>query len=85
MDFFAVRRARIRAEFAYLYPELVPAVWMSARKASNLVRAADRRKQRPRLPGARVLSDRHFEFRGGTPDRQQLTGNWIPRTVARAS
>ena len=85
MDFFAVRRARIRAEFAYLYPELVPDIWMSARKAANLVRAADRRKRRLRAVGARVLSDRHFEFRGGSPSRQELTGVWTPRAIARAS
>jgi hypothetical protein len=30
MDFFDVRRARVRPPFAGLYPGVLPRVWMSA-------------------------------------------------------
>ena len=66
MDFFTVRRARVRPEFASLYPELVQGVWMSAARAARLVRQADPAQQRVQACGCRrILCDLHFEFRGG--------------------
>jgi len=79
MDFFDVRRARVRARFAGLYPEVLPGVWMSASKIVQLVRSADQRCVREMILGSRVLSDVHFEFRGGRRSRQQRTGEWTPR------
>ena len=77
MNLFEVRRARVRAEFAWLYPEIVPGVWMSARKAAQLVRRSPRPDRRP--SGERVLPDTHFEFRGGRRSRQAASGVWTPR------
>jgi hypothetical protein len=79
MDFFDVRRARVRPRFAGLYPAVLPGVWMSARKVAQLVRSADQPCGREVIPGSRMLSDVHFEFRGGRRSRQQRTGEWTPR------
>lgn len=66
MDFFIVRRARARPEFAPLYPELVPGVWVSAGRAARLIRQADPTQQRVHACGCRrLMCEAHFEFRGG--------------------
>lgn len=80
MNFFEVRRARVRPEYAELYPEIVPGVWMSAKKAAQVVRRS-RKSGRSEAPGTRVLPDLHFEFRGGSRGRQYLTGLWTQRDV----
>jgi hypothetical protein len=65
-----VREARLREEYAHLYPGLEPGVWESAAVLSDRVLAC-----RLLLPsGGFVLSDRaltngHFEFRGGSAAR----------------
>jgi hypothetical protein len=84
MNLFAVRRARVRAEFAWLYPELAPGVWMSARKAARLVRQ-NRERHALRQAGPRALPELHFEFRGGERNRQTITGIWSPRSQELAS
>ena len=63
-----VREARLRPEYAHLYPMLEPGAWASAALTAERV-AASRLLQ---LVDAyvfhdRVLTDAHFEFRGGTP------------------
>jgi hypothetical protein len=62
----ARREARLRPEFAALYPGLRPDVWYSAAWLSA--------RQFARTPCdgvsseiASILSDQHFEFRGGRP------------------
>ena len=88
MAFFDVRRARVRPEYARLYPEIVPGVWMSARRATRLVRRQGPREEcsRQGCCGGRVLCEVHFEFRGGRSGRQYLTGEWTQRSApARAS
>ncbi|HYC30721.1 MAG TPA: hypothetical protein VEB59_00450 [Gemmatimonadales bacterium] len=79
MAFFDIRRVRVRPEFAHLYPEVAPDVWLSARRVTRLVR----RRRGPRIlfPGHRVLSELHFEFRGGARGRQYLTGAWLERVT----
>jgi hypothetical protein len=62
----ARREARLRPEFAALYPGLRPDVWYSAAWLSA------RQFARTRCDGvaseiASMLSDQHFEFRGGRP------------------
>lgn len=80
MNFFDVRRARVRPEFAELYPEIAPGVWMSARHATRLVRQRGPREQcNQGCARGRVLCEVHFEFRGGSRGRQYLTGTWTPR------
>lgn len=61
----AVREARLRPEWAHLYPGLEPEVWVVAAELVPLV-------LRHRLQGQptweftqRILVDEHFEFRGG--------------------
>ena len=61
-----IREARLKPEFAALYPEVEPDTWLPASVA------AARRAARIRLNGeakslARVLNPEHFEFRGGRP------------------
>jgi hypothetical protein len=83
MDFFEVRRARVRPGAAGMYPEVVPGVWMSASKAAQLVRSANRRKRREVVIGRRMLSDAHFEFRGGKRGEQHRAGQTMPRVGCR--
>jgi hypothetical protein len=80
MAFFDTRRARVRPQFASLYPEIVPGVWVSARHATQLVRRRGPREQcSPDCARGRVLCEVHFEFKGGRRGRQYLTGEWLPR------
>lgn len=82
MNLFSVRRARVPPEFAWLYPEIEPGVWVNARKVAAWVRKADVEKRREHgCDRGRVLCDVHFEFRGG-PSALQF---WIPRTLRRDS
>ena len=67
-----MREARLRPEFAGLYPVVEPGVWMAA---SDLGRqllwwhlTAGRAPE-----GERLMSQEHFEFRGGT----QRNGAWV--------
>ena len=79
MDFFVVRRVRVRPEYASLYPEMVPGVWISAAKAARLIRQADPAQQRVQGCGCRrLLCEAHFEFRGG-PRRLAPSGARQPR------
>ena len=79
MDFFVVRRVRVRPEFASLYPELVPSVWMSAAKAARLIRQADPMQQRVQdCSCRRIMCEIHFEFRGGCR-RHAAPTTWRPR------
>jgi hypothetical protein len=58
-----VRECRLRPEFALLYEELTPDVWMPAREwADRLVVRA--RKARLLSIDQRTLDPSHFEFRG---------------------
>jgi hypothetical protein len=79
MDFFVVRRVRVRPEFASFYPELVPGVWMSATKAARLIRQADPTQQRVHgCACRRLMCEIHFEFRGGAR-RPERAGAWRSR------
>jgi hypothetical protein len=67
------REARLRKEFAPLYPGLKPGVWY---KASWL---SARQFARVRCDGradsmASVVKESHFEFRGGRPRRRRGPG-----------
>ena len=66
----ATREARLKPEFAYLYPGLAPGVWY---KASWL---SARQFAREPCDGvassiARMVDESHFEFRGGRPRNEQ--------------
>jgi len=67
---FMLREARVRPEFAHLYPMLEPGAWAAAALVAEKV-AAIRLLQLEDtyVFHDRVLTDAHFEFRGGTPRR----------------
>jgi hypothetical protein len=59
-----IREARLRPEYAELYPGLEPGVWLAATTVGqqlllwHLATAATPQ-------GERLMADEHFEFRGG--------------------
>lgn len=62
----SAREARLKSEYAHLYPGLEPGVWYRAAWLSA--------RQFARLPCdgeaesiARMVDEHHFEFRGGRP------------------
>jgi hypothetical protein len=61
------REARLKPEFAYLYPPLEPGRWASAAlMADQVVAWLLRQPDRGYIAPERVLRSEHFEFRGGT-------------------
>jgi hypothetical protein len=64
-----VREARLKAEFAHLYPPLDPGRWEpAAAMADRIVAWLLRQPDRGYMAPQRVLRSDHFEFRGG-PDQ----------------
>ena len=64
-----MREARLRPEFADLYPTLTPGQWEPAARIAEVVLARFLLSQISEVPlEDRVLDERHFEFRGETPD-----------------
>jgi hypothetical protein len=62
----AQREARLMAKYVELYPGLAPGVWLPAAEvAEHIVAVVRREGGRLGLHG-RVMSDEHFEFRGGS-------------------
>ena len=70
----AVREARLRAEWASLYPGLAPGEWMAASELVPLVLRHRLQDQRGWEFTHRILVDEHFEFRGGRPRDGSWTG-----------
>ena len=73
------REARLRPEFADLYPVLQPGVWMTASDIGRqllLWHLATARSPR----GERLISEEHFEFRGGG----RRSGSWVNQRSERA-
>ena len=70
----AQREARLITKYVELYPGLAPGVWLPAAEvAEHIVAVVRREGGRLGLHG-RLMSDEHFEFRGGgtAPDRNRL-------------
>jgi len=65
MPFFAIRRARLRPEYAQLYPGIAPGIWLSARVVARAVRRELMNLKLNEVSRGRVLPDEHFDFRGG--------------------
>jgi hypothetical protein len=64
-----MREARLRPEFADLYPTLTPGHWEPAARIAEVVLARFLLSQISEAPlQDRILDERHFEFRGETPD-----------------
>ena len=61
-----MREARLRPEFARLYPGLKPDQWESAVRVAEAVLANLMLQELAEAPAhERVLPEEHFEFRGG--------------------
>jgi len=64
-----MREARLRPEYADLYPTLTPGQWEPAARVAEVVLARLLLLEISEAPlGDRVLNEEHFEFRGETPD-----------------
>lgn len=63
-----MREARLRPEFAHLYPELVPGQWEPASRIAEVVLAHYLLQQLGDAPQDRALNESHFEFRGGADE-----------------
>jgi hypothetical protein len=64
-----MREARLRPEFADLYPTLTPGQWEPAARVAEAVLARLLLLQISEAPlQERLLDEKHFEFRGETPD-----------------
>jgi hypothetical protein len=67
-----MREARLRPEFADLYPTLIPGQWESAARIAEVVLARLLLLEISEVPiQDRVLNEEHFEFRGDVPAESQ--------------
>jgi hypothetical protein len=65
-----IREARLRPEYASLYPDLTPGVWVPACTLRDFVLERGLYQRRTGLPShRRLLLESHFEFRGGKMPR----------------
>lgn len=62
------REARLRPQHASLYPGICPGVWEPAAMLVDRIVAACLLRGSPLDITGRVLSEEHFEFRGGAED-----------------
>jgi hypothetical protein len=63
-----MREARLRPEFAHLYPTLTPSQWEPAARIAEVVLARLLLLEISDAPiQDRVLTEEHFEFRGDAP------------------
>jgi hypothetical protein len=70
----AVREARLRPEWAHLYPELEAEVWIVAAQLVPLV-LRQRLQDQPTWEFThRILLDEHFDFRGGRDRDESWSG-----------
>jgi hypothetical protein len=70
-----MREARLRPEFAHLYPTLIPGQWEPAARIAEVVLARLLLLEISEAPiQDRVLNEEHFEFRGDVPD-ESLRGS----------
>lgn len=72
-----MRQARLRPEFADLYPPIEPAEWMSAAELGAMLLRWVTSAGATVTLGPRLLPEEHFEFRGGALPRGSIAS---PRT-----
>ena len=60
-----MREARLRPDYAELYPELIPGQWEPAARIAEVVLARYLLQQLTDGQADRALNETHFEFRGG--------------------
>ena len=62
------RQARLRAEYASLYPGVEPELWKDANELAEQILAQHLLRPSPGyMLSDRVLPEEHFQFRGGDP------------------
>ena len=67
-----IREARLKPEYAALYPGVQPGVWMAASAIGQQLLLWH--LTAPATPqGERLMAEEHFDFRGG----RKRTGSWI--------
>jgi len=59
------RQARLKPQFAELYPPLTADVWEPAAEIGARVLLSQLKQQGTAALGTRLLDTQHFEFRGG--------------------
>ena len=59
------RQARLKPEFAELYPPLTAGVWEPAAEMGARVLLWQLQQRGTEALGTRLLDERHFDFRGG--------------------
>ena len=73
-----MREARLRPEFAHLYPGLTPGRWEPASRIAEAVLANVLLHQMADAPMPdRLLDEAHFEFRGGGDDEREMRGERV--------
>jgi len=60
-----IREARLRQQFAHLYPPITAGVWTPAAEVGARILFWQLQLQGTVTLGDRLLDGRHFEFRGG--------------------
>ena len=66
-----MREARLRPEFAALYPGLEPGSWQDAVVLAEQMLTEHLLRPSPGyMLSERVLASEHFDFRGGVPDNR---------------
>lgn len=70
-----IREARLRPEFADLYPGLEPGQWYAAATVAEFLLVRAQTLHGPDEPPLRTLSTEHFEFRGGAPGSRDGDGS----------
>ena len=74
------REALLLPDYAWLYPEVPPGVWLKARSLADRIRREVARGRHPwPTPGPRLLADEHFRFRDG----EHALGRWLGERRAR--